>query len=99
MREVVPRMSKFLKIVDKLEPAGAEHERSESSKVFGGIDEFLAAFFKEPGIDYAYLFAIYDTNSTRHVWGCWTKVPLDLHGFVAQAGTIHDLRRLTGFWS
>ncbi len=91
-KDVVPGMTKFLKNVDRLEPAGAEHERSESSKVFGGLDEFLAAFFKEPTIAYAYLFAIYDAHSTRHRWVCWTKVALYLHGFVSQAGTIDDLR-------
>ncbi len=80
MIDIVAKPSKFLKYVNGLELAGAEHEKSETNKEFKDFDAFSAAFFKDPSIDYAYLYVAcrIRENPNSHIWLCLTKIPFDL---------------------
>ncbi len=80
MKDVVAKRGKFWHMVNGLEPAGDEHGGSGSIKQYKDFDVFYADFFKDPGIDYAYLFAIDEDDPVNYLWVCMTRLPFALGG-------------------
>ncbi len=86
MRDVVPIIINKIHadgfwIIDDFEPVNPGFASDESNKELEDFDAFFKAFFKDPSIDYAYVFTFDVDRKYRRVVANLMKIPFDYIGY------------------